>query len=385
MGQGPVPRGSSGNFRNVSFNQSEIFVGLKMFNVLPLSSQEVIDADDMIVVGEQFLTDETPDESRSASNKIGLSCHWKNSISGLECYTNEPMAKIEIAGAPSEHLATLLAIGLFDQVKVDWRQESFEPTAEQRVQIDERWTPRAEKGYFPGPVARVTDVGIADGSLQLSMQPTTFKEYVGLQSNDDAWRFGIENLANPLSVSMAVLTADKKWVLTKKMRGDRVGSIDAVGGYLNPEKDDNDPRKTATREYSEEIGVPGDSVKQLFFLALEYEFKDLCHPVLSILAESNLPSQDILESAPRNADGEVQLLIVDDPLRTITEMEKQGVDIEPDGQLTFALAGAYWADATIFEKPRVCAALADPLLKLNLMVADVESRIKDGRVKFDRK
>lgn len=295
------------------------------------------------------------------------------------------MAKIEIAGAPSEHLASLLTIGVFQRVLVERSQEQFNPSTEQLAQIEERWAPKAAKGYFAGPVARVTGFEAKEYDLGLRMQPTTFKEFVGLQTNDDAIRFGIENLANPLSVSMAVHTSDGKWLLTKKMRGDRIGSLDAVGGYLNPQIDESDPIKTGRREYIEETGSGENSIRAMILLALQYEFKNLCHPVLSVLVKSSLTSQEILELAPQNADGEVHLLAADDPIRTMMELEQQGTEVEPDGQLTFALATAYLADSTTFKNPRVCVSLNDSSLRENLMVADVESRITDRRVKFDKK
>jgi hypothetical protein len=274
-------------------------------------------------------------------------------------YTSEVMAKIEIAGAPAEDLATLLAIGTFQRFAVDWNPEQFAPTVEQLVQIKERWAPKAEKGYFPGPVARITGFEIKGYDLGLQMQSTSFKEFVGLQTNGDAKRFGLTQLANPLSVSMAVQTADNKWLLAKKMTGDRIGSLDAVGGYLNPQKDRNDPIETAKREYTEEIGSREDSIRAMIPLALQYEFKNLCHPVLSVLVESGLTSKTILESAPKSADGEVQLLVADDPLRVIAEMEIQGTDIEPDGQFTFALAVGYLANPSVFNKPRVVSQLSE--------------------------
>lgn len=158
---------------------------------------------------------------------------------------------------------------------------------------------------------------------------------------------------------MAVHTADEKWLLTKKMKGDRIGSLDAVGGYLNPQKDKNDPIKTARREYAEETGSGEDPIRTMILLGLQYEFKNLCHPVLSVLVESGLTSKAIFDSAPKNADGEVQLLVTDDPLRTITEMERQGADIEPDGQLTFALVTGYLVNPRFFINPRVVSKLSD--------------------------
>lgn len=295
------------------------------------------------------------------------------------------MSQIELAGAPGEHLATILAIGKFGKIAVEWSEEKFVPTTEQLVQIQKRWAPKAAKGYFPGPVARVTGFEVEGDLFRLKMQPTTFSEFVGLQTDDDALRYGIGNLANPLSVSMAVYTADNKWLLTKKKRGDRIGSFDAVGGYLIPQKDENDPLKTAAREYVEETGVSEESAKQLVLLALQYEFKNLCHPVLSVLVETRLTCSEILELAPRKGDGEITLLAAEDPVWTMKELEQQGAEVEPDGQLTFALAMAYLSDTTIFENPMVCAGLDDSSLKLNLMVADVESRIDSDRVKFDKK
>ena len=84
------------------------------------------------------------------------------------------MTKIEIPGAPEEHLASLLVIGAFQRVLVDLDQEQFVPTAEQLAQIEDRWVPKAEKGYFPGPVARITGFEVNGYDLRLHAQPTTF-------------------------------------------------------------------------------------------------------------------------------------------------------------------------------------------------------------------
>jgi len=269
------------------------------------------------------------------------------------------MAKIEIAGAPAEDLATLLAVGVFQRFAVDWNPEQFAPTAEQLAQIEKRWAPKAAKGYFPGPVARITGFEVKGYDLGLQMQPTTFKEFVGLQTNDDARKFGVARLANPLSVSMAVHTADEKWLLTKKMIGDRVRSLDAVGGYLNPQKDRNDPINAARRKYTEEIGSGENSIRAMILLALQYEFKNLCHPVLSVLVESSLASQEILAAAPKNSDREVQLLAVNNPVKAMKKMEEQGAEVEPDGQLTFALAVGYLANPRVFINPRVISKLSE--------------------------
>lgn len=109
------------------------------------------------------------------------------------CNTSEVMAKIEIAGAPDEHLASLLAMGVFQRVLVDLDQEQFVPTAEQAAQIEERWAPKAAKGYFSGPVARITGFEVKGYDFGLRAQPTTFKEFVGLQTNDDEKNLGWHN------------------------------------------------------------------------------------------------------------------------------------------------------------------------------------------------
>lgn len=295
----------------------------------------------------------------------------------MKWYTNEVMAKIEIAGAPAEHLATLLAIGTFYSdawlftVSADWNSRSFVPGRGQIARIDERWAPKAEKGYFPGPVSRVMGYRI-DRGLKLSLQPTTFKEYAGLQTNDDAEVFGIENLANPLSVSLAVLTQDEQWVMAKKRQGDRIGAIDAIGGYVNPEKDvlfpmlakqltinssvariadksgllgilhRRDAWRAAEREFREETGAPRASVLAMTALGLTYEHKDLNHPVLNVFVRTALTVDQLRDCAPKHGDGEVNLLFTHSPLETIQNMKDEYVDVEPDGQWSFALAQAYW-------------------------------------------
>lgn len=264
------------------------------------------------------------------------------------------MKLIDIEGLPSSDLAELLVIGCFQPagLRALWDERPFQPIADQLRQIEQRWAPKAAKGYFPGPVARVTRAEVSQGTLILSMQPTTFKEYIGLRSDEDRTRFGQENLANPLSVSLVVRTSDEKYLLTQKRRGDRIGAIDAVGGYVNPEKDAQDPAKTVLREWQEETGAKPEDIVSWSMLGLCYEHKDLNHPVLNCFVQSKLTANRHLEIAPKNADGEVQLLSVDDPLRAIEQFRREEVDIEPDGQMSYALAVAYLFDPTSFSSPR---------------------------------
>lgn len=325
------------------------------------------------------------------------------------CYTSEVMAKIEIAGAPAQHLATLLIAGTFYSdvsyfgASVVWDSNPFVPAEEQLAQIEERWQPKAAKGYFPGPVARLKGYRVVGGTLRLSMHPTTFKEYVGLQTNDDAAKFRLECLANPLSVSLAILTADEQWAMAKKRQGDRIGAIDAVGGYVNPKKDvlfpklvekleqnllllraadksgflkllhQRDVWRAIKREYREETGALADSILTMTALGLTYEHKDLNHPVLNVFVRSELTSDQLRDWAPKNGDGEVDLLFTSSALATIQEMRQDAVDIEPDGQWNFALAQAYSIFAT---RQRV---LVDNLdsdeLKIDLMTGLIRSRV----------
>lgn len=264
------------------------------------------------------------------------------------------MKLIDIEGLPSPDLAKLLVIGCFQPagLRVVWDEKPFQPTADQLRQIEERWAPKAAKGYFAGPVARVTGVAVFQERLTLSMQPTTFKEYVGLQTDADRAKFGQENLANPLSVSLAVRTSDKKWLLTKKMRGDRIGAIDAVGGYVNPEKDTRDPTETVLREWQEETGAAPEEILSWSGLGLCYEHKDLNHPVLNCFVQSKHTTEKHLEIAPRSSDGEVLLLPADDPLQAIELFRQERVDIEPDGEMSYALAVAYLSDPEMFAVPQ---------------------------------
>lgn len=62
-----------------------------------------------------------------------------------------------------------------DQVKVDWLEDQFEPTAEQAKRADEKIAALAERGSpsHDGLAARFVDLTqAADGTVQLTLQPT---------------------------------------------------------------------------------------------------------------------------------------------------------------------------------------------------------------------
>lgn len=277
------------------------------------------------------------------------------------------MAKLLIEGEPDPSLAEILIVGKFQRrhISIGWSSQPFVPNEKQKASMEERWG----NNWFNGPLSKVVDASLSRGSLSLNMQPTDFKTYVGTRRNEDLKKFGVNAIANPLSVSLAIRGADGAFVIAQKKTGDRIGSLDAPGGYVNPQKDVSFPRfiqtiatataqypflatpferflsafhrrdveRAAYREYEEETACGRETIASLAALGLQYEHKDLNHPVLSYICQSYLTSEQIIERS-KGSDGEVKLVRSFTPLRTLSSYASEGVDIEPDGQFTYALA-----------------------------------------------
>lgn len=250
-----------------------------------------------------------------------------------------------------ENKAKVLVIGTFgpDDIAIETTDRRIVCGQELEQKIENEWAPKADKGWFAGPLVRLEEFDLStDGKLSLILGRTDFKEYIGLRDLKSLRRFGYEGLANPLSTSSVLVTSDQKIIVIQKLRGDASGSIDVLGGYVHPEKD-IDPTtkelsifKAAKREITEESGVEENEISQVWCLGLSYEYADLCHPVVSFVAQTSLSSEEI----KRRQTSEVEIIVVEPERVSKSESTEYVADmlrdhypnIEPDGRVSIALA-----------------------------------------------
>lgn len=257
----------------------------------------------------------------------------------------------------NDNKAKLLVSGSFAdwQINSNFESKLWSPDIQKYPEliekIDNDWAPKAAKGWFPGPLARLENYSLSEsGELNLNFSRTNFKDYYGTRSCDLLRAYGYFGISNPLSTSCVVLAADNQMLIGHKVSGDAAGSIDAIGGYVNPDKDrDLIPGKlnlfeAALREVMEETGLNSDEIQKTICLGLSYEYKDLCHPVLSFLMTTPLTADEVLT---RKGE-EIDVLAVDTkPYSGISErsfinvLKKYHPNVEPDGRITMALAQSW--------------------------------------------
>lgn len=267
------------------------------------------------------------------------------------------MEKIEKReGKETEHKAKILVLGEFDRsdIVTEMIDREMPKNPELTEKIEEAWAPKAARGWFPGPLVRVEKFQLTpEGKLELTFGKTNFKEYTGSRDLESLRKYGVENIANPLSISSVLITADNKMMIAQKVQGDAAGSIDAIGGYVNPKEDldlENekiDIFKTAIREITEETAVQPEEIKELRCLGLSYEYAGLCHFVISFAMRTDLSSEEVKKRM--GEDKEINVLAVDP--EKIPDSDNQNYvmnlllerypNVEPDGRVTIALSRKY--------------------------------------------
>lgn len=248
--------------------------------------------------------------------------------------------------------AKLLVAGTFnpDQVVVDWQNTRMTRPQDFAARRGTRW----QDEWFAGPLVRHVGYSLDGSALSLQTRPTAFDEYVCSRSMSDLRSDGPENLANPISTSNFVVTADGQIVLIHKKSGDATGSIDLPGGYLHPTHDLKDgridPFMGSRREVAEEVIFGKDNlspeefqyarkhITQHVCLGLIYEYKDLCHPVMPFRMVLGLTKQELMDL--RRQDGlEVELVFVppSGAPNVLSVINSFHPNVEPDGRTALAL------------------------------------------------
>src|SRR5262245_22751452 len=121
---------------------------------------------------------------------------------------------------------TLLASGSFPEraVRTRWFDQRLHLTDELTRLISDAWddakveaTTRGQS-LFPGPLTRLLSSTDSGDTLTLDLGPTDFREFVGTNLRHPALaeQFGRDVFANPLGVSVAVVTTDGQIVIQQR-------------------------------------------------------------------------------------------------------------------------------------------------------------------------
>ncbi len=162
-----------------------------------------------------------------------------------------------------------MSSGLFSRaaVSVEYRHESPGWTPRAEILIDRAWktyvqtSREASIGVYNGALFHMDDFQQTDGHLRLSLSDVDFRGCIGTTDAQFTSAFPGLPRANPLTVSVVLVTSDGKIVVEKRSRVDsRRRPYHVIGGYMERNRDATGgktphPFDALEREVREELGV----------------------------------------------------------------------------------------------------------------------------------
>ena len=252
----------------------------------------------------------------------------------------------------------VLAQGIFtnDTVDVDYRpgvRIRWEPSAEKF--IDSAWEAHVRAcrdtglTVYNGSLLRLDIFAWTDGRLSLTLSDIDFRSCIGSGTNQFAAAFPRAPLANPLSVSVALVTIDGQIVLEKRIRVDaRRRRYHLIAGFMERKFDalgnQPNPFDTLRREVREELGLTIESPLYGTGLVRTVGGFELC-----FRCRLPISFQRLLEiKANGRTDSEIDALeaIDDSPSAVASFLVRHTADFVPSGRACLLLYGreAYGED-----------------------------------------
>jgi len=151
----------------------------------------------------------------------------------------------------------------------------------------------------------------ADGTLQLVLGDTTYKEYVTSRTPEFAQGRTRHALGNAMAVCSVVETSDGAILLDKRQGVDGYqGRYHVIGGFFERERDMAgvvpDPFSAMRREIREETGIQSTDIVEAYCLGGVYDL-GLPHGELCFLHRLHIPLSTALTRQPE--DNEIQQLL----------------------------------------------------------------------------
>jgi 8-oxo-dGTP pyrophosphatase MutT (NUDIX family) len=245
----------------------------------------------------------------------------------------------------------VLAQGIFTDgaVDVDYRpgvRIRWEPSTEKF--IDDAWeaylgaSRDAGITVYNGSVFRLDSFGWADGRLSLTLSDIDFRGFIGSGTNQFVAAFPRAPRANPLSVSVALVTLDGRIVLEKRSRIDaRRRKYHVIAGFMEREYDALDkhpnPFDTIRREVREELGLVLDSPLYVTGLVRAVYGSELCFYCRLPISFEHL----IVHKADSETDSEIDALeaLEDSPSAVASFLASHTADFVPGGRACLLLYG----------------------------------------------
>jgi 8-oxo-dGTP pyrophosphatase MutT (NUDIX family) len=244
----------------------------------------------------------------------------------------------------------VLAHGLFPRTAISAKyrpgQPCWEPSAE--VFIDRAWQTyvrtSSEAGItvYNGTLFRLDSFQRTDGRLQLMLSDADFRGYIGTASTEFMSAFPDLPRANPLTVSVVLITGDGKIVVEKRSRVDsRRRAYHVIAGYMERERDagrEPHPFDTLEREVREELGVDLDRA-HLYITGLVRTIygSEICFRCRLALSFDHL----LNIQAGSGTDSEIETLeaMDDSPAAVATFLAAHPADLVPSGRACLLLYG----------------------------------------------
>jgi 8-oxo-dGTP pyrophosphatase MutT (NUDIX family) len=249
-----------------------------------------------------------------------------------------------------------------DAIKVAWSSDPFEPPQAVTDQIEAAWESAQHdaamhgRDLFPGAMTRLNDWSADAHALHLNLGPTDYRAFVGtnLRHPEFAERYGPAALANPLGISIAVITADNQIVVQKRSEHvfELPGYYHVGGGNVEPVDvaGPNAPGIAATvrRELEEELAIAPDQITEQLCLGLA-ENAHVRKPDLLIATHVSLPAGAL--ATRQNAEYSALVCLADEP--TLTCFLRDNARTTSPGGIACLLAlghhryGPDWAESLV--------------------------------------
>ncbi|HEY7419678.1 MAG TPA: NUDIX hydrolase [Ktedonobacteraceae bacterium] len=251
----------------------------------------------------------------------------------------------------------ILAQGCYlpEQLLIDYRPEqriAVTPTTQE--EIDRSWQQKLheaqQKGTLLYDAALFRFVSIRadlEGTLQLLLGDTSYKEYVATRMPEFTAYHAREELSNALSVCSVVETRDGYMLLDKREGVDTyAGRYHVIGGFMVHTFDRDaqgqpDPFAAMLREIREETGVQTEDVREQICLGIVYDLT-LPHAELCFLIRLHIPLAVVMhERTPEDQEiRHLQSLQITAPQLRNFIIQHHG-NISPSGEPNMLLYGAY--------------------------------------------
>jgi 8-oxo-dGTP pyrophosphatase MutT (NUDIX family) len=201
----------------------------------------------------------------------------------------------------------LLAFGPFDETATTcrWSDAAVPFSTRQIEEIDRRWNQSLRaaqadgRDLFAGSMARLTFWRVEERSLLLEFGPTDYREFVGTNLNPE--RRADDPRADPLGVSIAILTTDRKLILQRRSQTvfEHPGFFHVCGGNVEPvDVPQGGPFATARRELAEEFSLPAAAIPTIAGFAIGVNRRNR-KPEFLTCAEVDASSARLLETESR--------------------------------------------------------------------------------------